>query len=188
MERLLEALAVTLELTGTTVSEAAVRVMAKDLAVYPVPQVIAALDKCRKQVRGRLTVADIISRLEDGRPGPEEAWAMLPRDEDSSVVWTEEMATAWGVALPLLNAGDQVASRMAFLERYRTLVQSARDAGERVKWTPSLGTDAYGRESVLLDAVEKGRLSVDHVAGLLPHRENPNPRLLAMLEHTAKPL
>lgn len=182
MEKLLEALAVTLELTGTVVSEAAVRVMAKDLAIYPQAQVIGALNRCRKEVKGRLTVADVISRLEDGRPGPEEAWAMMPRDEGSTVVWTQEMATAWGVALPLLEEGDQVAARMAFTEQYRKLVQGARDRAEPARWTPSLGTDQGGRERALLDAAEKGRLTHDHVAGLLPYREEQGAKVLALIK------
>lgn len=106
---------------------------------------------------------------------------MIPRDEASSVVWTEEMAQAFGVAHPLLTEGDQVAARMAFLERYRALVQQARDRGEPVRWIPSLGHDLTMREAALLDAAQKGRLTREHVAGLLPRREQPPARLLAMI-------
>lgn len=133
--------------------------------------------------------ADIIGKLQsmDGRPGPEEAWSMIPRDESSSVVWTEEMAEAFGVANPLLNEGDQVAARMAFTERYRALVQQARDAGKPVKWMPSLGTDRLGREGALLEAESKGRLTSEHVAGLLPYREEQGAMLLAKLKQLAAP-
>lgn len=182
---LLQAIAVTAELTGTQLSEAAARVFASDLAAYPENQVMGALTRCRKEVRGRLTLQDVIGRLDDGRPGAEEAWAMLPKDEASSCVWTDEMCQAWGVALPLIEEGDTVAGRMAFLERYRALVMQARDASESVKWTPSLGHDPHGRESALLEAAEKGRLTAQHVAKLLPYRDAPHPRILALLE--AKP-
>jgi hypothetical protein len=67
--RLSEAVAVTLELTGTTLSEVAARMMADDLARYPEQQVMGALTRCRRELKGRLTIADVISRLDDGRPG-----------------------------------------------------------------------------------------------------------------------
>lgn len=181
-EKLIQAIAVTCELTSTVLSEAAARVLATDLARYPEQQVLGALDRCRRELRSRLTLADVLQRLDDGRPGPEEAWAMIPRDESTSVVWTEEMAAAFGVALPLLAEGDHVAARMAFLERYRASVQQSRDRGEPPKWTPSLGLDPAGRESALIEAAEKGRLSAPHVAALLPYRGEPHPRLLALLQ------
>ncbi len=172
---LLEAIAVTAELTGTVMSEAAAKIMAADLARYPEPQVLEALTRCRRELKGRLTIADVLTRIDDGRPEGEEAWAMLPKNEDASVVWTEEMAQAFGVAYPLLRSGEPVPARMAFLEKYRSVVRKARDAGKPIKWTTSLGHDAMGRERVLLDAVACGRLPADYVQGLLPHRDVPQP-------------
>lgn len=179
---LLQAIAVCAELTRTQLSEAAARVLADDLSRYPERQVLHALSRCRRELRSGLTLADILARLDDGRPGPEEAWAMMPRDESQSVVWTDEMAQAWGVARPLIDEGDTIAGRMAFLEHYRGLVQTARDRGLPPHWTPSLGHDPAGREAVLVEAAEKGRLLPSHVAGLLPpHREAQNPRLQALI-------
>ncbi len=155
----LEALAVTAELTNTQLSAAAAKVMASDLSPYPPPQVLGALARCRKELKGRLTVADVVSRLEDGRPGPEEAWAALPHDEAQSVVWTEEMAGAWGVALALIEEGERVAARMAFLESYRGRVQKARDAALPVRWTVSFGTYAEARQVALDSALRLGRIS-----------------------------
>src|SRR6185436_1156205 len=114
---MLEAIAVTCELTSTSLSEAAIRVMVDTLSQYPEPQVLGALKKCCKELRGKLTLADILTRLDDGRPGVEEAWAMLSRvlgNEQASLVWTEEMREAYGVVAPL--ADDPIAARMAFKE------------------------------------------------------------------------
>jgi hypothetical protein len=172
-ETLLQAIAVTAELTGTTMSEGAARVMADDLARYPETLVLEALTRCRRELKGRLTIADVLTRIDDGRPDAEEAWAMLPKDESSSVVWTAEMAEAFGVAYPLLRSGETIPARMAFLEKYRTAVRKARDQGHAVKWTPSLGHDVGSRESVLLEAARLGRLPREHVQGLLPHRDVP---------------
>lgn len=128
-------------------------------------------------------VSEILDRIKaaDGRPGPEEAWAMIPHDEASSVVWTEEMAEAFGVVNSLLSDGETIQARMAFLERYKTLVREARDAGRPVRWTPSLGHDSAGREAVLIAAQRAGRLTQQHVAGLLPHHEAPSPEVAALL-------
>jgi hypothetical protein len=163
---LLEAIAVTAELTGTNLSEPAAKVMAIDLAAYPEGQVLAALARCRRELKARLTVADVLTRIDDGRPGPEEAWAMIPKDEAASIVWTREMAEAYGVALPIMDAPVQ--ARMAFLEAYRERVRKARDERVPVQWEPSLGHDPEGREHVLRQAVEKGRLTRSHFCALAP--------------------
>lgn len=158
---ILKALAVACELTNTTLSEQAARVFAADLARYPEDQVLAALDRCRREIRTRLTPADVIARLDDGRPTPDEAWAQCPHDDRQTVVWTVEMAAAWGVAN---EAGsDRVAARNAFLAAYRRMVSDARDQAVPVQWTPSLGTNMAGRGPVIEDAVRLGRLGVDNV-------------------------
>jgi len=165
---LLEALAVTAELTATELSEGAARVMAADLAAYPAQQVLAALVRCRRELKGRLTIAAIIERLDDGRPGPNEAWAMIPQDERGSVVWTPEMQEAFGVALPLLRDGQTIAARMAFIEAYQSIVARARAEQRPPTWQPSLGHDPATRTGVLEDAVRKGRISTKHGNALLP--------------------
>lgn len=180
-DALLDAIGVTAELTGTQLSKQAIRVLAGDLARYPEAQVLGALSRCRRELKGRLTIADVLTRLEDGRPGPEEAWALMPMDESQSVVWTAEMATAYGVAYPLIRDGETVAARMAFLESYRKELTKARDESRVVRWTPSLGHDPLGRQAVLQQAVALGRLSQDHVAGLLPHRDEPPSNIAGLL-------
>jgi hypothetical protein len=179
MDNLIDALAVTAELTGTQLSRAGAMVMADDLARFPLPQVLAALTRCRRELRGRLTIADVISRIDDGRPGVEEAWAMIPKCEGASVVWTEEMCKAFGACYPLLDS-DEVAARMAFKEAYSKALNEARNAGTPVKWTPSLGHDAWSRESVIKEAVALGRLKADHASRLLPHLKE-SPEFAAML-------
>ena len=91
---------------------------------------------------------------------------MIPRNEDASVVWNEEMALAFGVAGPLIADGDMIAARMAFKEAYTRLVGEARDARKPVNWTPSLGHDPRGRDGALDIAVEKGRLTRAHAESL----------------------
>lgn len=164
---LLEAVAVTAELCGRVFSESAARVFVSDLAGYPERQVIGALARCRKEVRGLLTVADVIQRLDDGRPGADEAWSMLPRSESDSVVWTDEMREAFSVAARIMNE-DKIAARMAFKEAYKAAVDRSREQCRQVNWQASLGHDPRGREQALQRAVECGQLSAQFALGLMP--------------------
>jgi predicted ester cyclase len=170
----IQAIAVTAELTGTQLSKAAAEVFAADLAEHPAEAVLVALDRCRKEIRGRLTLADVIARIRenDGRPGIEEAWAMLPRTEAESAVLTDEMATAMGAAAPLLAEGDAIAARMAFKEVYSREVTAARAAGKPVRWFASMGHDTAGREAVVRQAVALGRLSREQAVKHLPHLDD----------------
>lgn len=171
---LIKAVGVTLEITGTTLSDGAVKAMLADLVAYPEPQVLGALRRCCRELKGKLTLADILQRIEDGRPTPEEAWAACPKDEAASAYWTSEMREAFAAAWTQVEAGDLVPARMTFLERYRVLVQQARDARQPVVWEFTPGTDKAARELVVLDAVAKGRLSQEGAEKLLPyHRAEP---------------
>ena len=175
----IKAVAVTAELCGRTFSEAAAGVFCDDLRGYQPQQVLRALARCRREVRGVLTTSDVISRIDDGRPGVEEAWALLPASEEATVVWTDEMSEAHAIATPLLNAGDRVAARMAFKEAYTRLVASARDEAKPTRWTASLGCDQEAKKRVLAAAVEDGRLSPEEARDMCPALPPPPALLLS---------
>lgn len=169
MNDLLKAIAVTAELTGTEWSKDAARAVAEELSQYPLAQVKIALTECRKSLKGRLTLAEIINRIPSGHPGPEEAWAIVSRsmnNEQISIVWTDEMREAYGVACAL--ADDPIAARMAFKESYGPLVSAARSNRQQPSWSVSLGYDVAGRELAVQEAVEKGRLSIEQASRLVP--------------------
>lgn len=170
---LIEAVAVTAELCGRTFSEPAARVFVADLGRFPEQAVIAALARCRREVKGILTVQDVVSRIDDGRPGVEEAWAMMSIAESQSVVWTEDMALAFGAAQPLVARSDFIGARMAFKEAYTKTVTLARDAGAPVRWTVSLGHDRHSRKAVLHQAVVAGRLTLEQARDHVPDLEAP---------------
>jgi hypothetical protein len=112
-----------------------------------------------------LAILDVLQP--DGRPSADEAWAMIPKDEAKSVVWTDEMAEAMGIAQPLINQGDNIAARMAFKSAYERIVESNRASGIKPKWLASLGQDKAGRDPVLEEAVRLGRLDAEHVKTLV---------------------
>lgn len=118
-----------------------------------------------------ITPAHVIQQIDkirpDGRPGADEAWAMIPMDEYASAVMTQEMADALHIAQPLLDAGDKIAARMSFKEAYNRIVDANKRNGVKPSWFPSLGRDKEGREAMLAEAVRLGRLSADHAIGLI---------------------
>lgn len=173
-EQLIMAIAATAELCGKMFSPAAARMLAQDLDGYDEQAVIVALTRCRKELDGKpFNVAAVIARIDDGHPGVEEAWAMMPMDEAQSVVWTPEMADAFGLARPLLEAGDRIGARMTFKEAYSKALVLARDAKRKAAFIPSLGTDQYGRESAIQQAVDKGRMRLEHAQRFIPSLQAP---------------
>lgn len=110
--------------------------------------------------------ADLIAQIEgmladDGRLGPEEAWALALRssDEAETVVWTPEISQAFAAARPVLDRGDKVGARMAFREAYERIVAAARADMVPVRWVPTLGHDPERRDLVLAEAIAEGRLA-----------------------------
>ena len=177
---LIKAVISTAEVMGAELTEAAADMMCEDLSEYTEPAVLQALQRCRREVSGRrLTLADIISRIDDGRPGANEAWAMMPKSESETVVWTDEMCAASSFASALLH--DQVAARMAFIETYNREVTKARAKRKPVRWWPTLGHDSAGREPVIRQAVELRRLTAEQALTALPHgtfeEVKPTPRI-----------
>lgn len=161
-EHLIDLLCATAEVLGHEIRPAAAMLMADDLSKYPLPALNKALARCRAEITGRLTPKAIIERLEDGGVwlSANEAWALaLPAlDEAQTVVWTDEIAKAWTVALPILEAGDKIGARMAFIPAYERLVQAAREAGKPVQWQISAGWDPALRDQAMQKAVTTGLL------------------------------
>ena len=165
-ETLVKLLVVTAEVIGEQLRPTTALFMADDLAAYGLPVLERALSACRRELKGRLSLAAILERIEDGHPAPNEAWAIAIRaaDEGATVVWTGQTRDGWAAAYPLVLAGDKIAARQAFLEVYARLVKEARAAGQLGAHQVSLGSDISGRDNVLRQAVAAGQLAHEHVA------------------------
>jgi len=159
----------------------------------------AALDRhMADPARGRFfpRPAELLPPDRDGgRPSGDEAWATVleARDEYATVCWSAETAEAAGVARPILEAGDKVGARMAFLAAYARLVAQSVARGAPVAWSLSMGQDAARRADAVQRAVEQGRIGADKVRHLLPQPEAQGPaadmaRLLTgkVVAHPAK--
>ncbi|HAR04289.1 MAG TPA: hypothetical protein DCR72_01715 [Pseudomonas sp.] len=156
------AVCATAETLGQTISPGAAKMIAEDLADYPAEDIRAALQACRRELTGKLTLAAILQRVQaaDGRPDPNEAWslALAASDEFDSVVLTDEIQLALGAARAILDAGDKVGARMSFLSAYQRLVDTARRENRPVKWSLSPGFDQQRRLIAVQEAGRLGRL------------------------------
>ncbi|WP_256589987.1 hypothetical protein [Pseudomonas sp. B1(2018)] len=155
--RLALAIAATAEVLGQTITTDAAEMMADDLADYPADAIGASLKACRRELTGKLTLAAILQRIQaaDGRPGKDEAWsiAMAAADESETVVMTAEILQAMTAAQPILDLGDKVGARMAFLSAYERLVTIARAEAIPAAWSVSLGFDPVRRVTAIESAV-----------------------------------
>lgn len=162
MDCVIDLLCGTAEALGVTLSPNAAAIIAVDLSDHPLVLIEKSLKACRKEVRGKLTMCDILSRIEaaDGRPDKDEAWAiaLASSDEFDTVVLTDEIQVALGAARPVLKLGDKVGARMAFHNAYERLVTQARSETKPVNWHLSIGFDAERRVAAVSAAVQMQRI------------------------------
>lgn len=190
MEQLVKMLAATAELMGAQLSGPALSVMAKDFSSYDVNLIEHALKNVRLN-HTRFSPAAIQKEIEalhpDGRPGADEAWAMIPSNEYVSIVWNDEIIAAYNICKPLANEGDLVAARMAFKQAYDRLVAQNKMDGILPKWQVSLGYGQEGREEAVKRAVQMRRITPEQAQILLPYKDNDNiEKAVALLQE--KPL
>lgn len=164
--RLALAIAATAEVLGQTITPDAAEMMADDLADYPADVISASLKSCRRELTGKLTLAAILQRIQasDGRPGKDEAWAiaMTANDEYETVVLTDEIQLALAAAKPVLDAGDKIGARMAFISAYERFVSQAREDAKPAVWHVSVGFDANRRIQAVTKAMELKRIPREH--------------------------
>lgn len=181
---ILQMVSVVVELTNTPMTDLAKAAMVEDLLSYDFKSVEQALLRCRREVqRGRFTLAEVINRIDDGRPGPDEAWAEICKGEDDTLVWCEEMAEARGIVAELIAQGDKVAARMAFKEAYARLLVTARSERRPAKFTVSLGHDKSRHALALAEAVRRGLLPLAQVEQYHRHLLPQIARLAGVTDH-----
>ena len=188
-EELARLLVATAEVMGDEARPNVVALMVRELSAHPLAALDKALATCRRELKGRLSLASILERIDDGHPGPNEAWAIaLPAaDERNTVVWTPEIQTAWAACLPLVQAGDKIAGRLAFIEAYTRQLKEARAQNRRGQYQPSMGFDIEGRTAAIEHAQALGLLSAEAAH---PHLRLPpaSPQVQARIEEIKQEL
>lgn len=150
------------------------------VAKYPLPVFRAALHAHIMSREGKFVpqpahineqVALMVAQ--DGRPGAEEAWAiaLTGKDEQSTVVWTQEIAAALSICRPVLDSSGAISARKPFLDAYARLVGEARAAHRPAEWVASVGWDKTQQAAAIKGAVNAGRLPAPAAVALL---EGPN--------------
>lgn len=157
---------------GERIDETSADFLMLTLEEYQSGQVLAALKRCFKELKFFPTISEIVERIDDGRPGAEEAWSMAPKGDSDAAYLNNEIILAWSAAAELLKHGNEmVAARMVFKEIYDKTVKENRAKGIKPKWWLSRacgrGSDLIN-EAVLRDAIEKKRISVPNAIALLP--------------------
>lgn len=183
--KIMQALAVCAELTNTQLSPAAMDVMTEDLMAYPLPDVLTALQRCRRELSSRLTLAEVLARLPNQLPSADEAWALVFdqwHNEAVTIVLPEiaQLAAGESHAFVLLDQREKTAARMAFKAAYEKLRGEALASGMPHKWTVSAGNDPVNRECVLLQAVKDRKLTRNEAAYYLPSSAAETRSLLAI--------
>ncbi|MFU4023297.1 hypothetical protein ACM7D9_30030 [Pseudomonas aeruginosa] len=168
-DELLLSLFATSEAMGQQLTPAAAQLMVQDLCAYDEDSLTGALQAVRRE-GGRFTVAAVLKHVEavDGRPDPNEAWALAleASDERATVVLTPEIQEALTIAAPILEARDKVGARMAFISAYERAVSRSRREALPVEWRVSLGHDESGRQAGIQKAAALNRLPASEVARL----------------------
>lgn len=155
---------------GKVLSPNAMKLCIKALEQYPIEHLLLAIEHHVKTAPFAPAPKDIIDLLEmkQKRLTADEAWAMMPRNEFETVVWTDEMAAAYDIAYDLIVDGDRIAARMAFKSAYERLCDESNVMGKPVRWKVAIGYDKAQIEPVLQKAVELGRISHESVQQYLP--------------------
>ena len=164
-----QALTLAFQFVNQPMADLAIKEMADDLAGYPHEAVLSALKRCRSELKS-IRYGDILDRIPGGHPGPEEAWATIAKamkNEALSLIWTDEMREAYGVANGVSD--DPVQARMAFKETYSKAVAEARATRKPLNWTLSKGTDKVLLELVITEGVKAGKLTAAYANRQLPH-------------------
>lgn len=141
------------------------------LEEYPIEVIQQAANDYLRTGKYPPKPSDIRGSIEGAKracwPTGDEAWAMVQHadDERETVVWTAESKLAFfQAAAPLLEEGDRVAARRAFLDSYEKHVTAAIEAGCPPKVEISEGHDPAGRRPAIEQAIDRRLLTHEEAA------------------------
>ena len=190
-EKIADLIEITAEISGNPFKPQVIALMVEDLAEWEINEIQAALNACRREVKGRLSLKDIIDRLtkkSDELPSADEMWGAIYdfcTDERKSSVLPEMAFKAlestnggiWG----LIQDGDKIGARMAFKAAYERLSQGFNG---KVQYSVRLGTDSEERKTAIQAAYKQGLIDKSQALQYLPELDlgllpPPNPENVA---------
>ena len=177
--QILQALVIITEMTDTKWSEATLDAVVQELAAYDFNQVHKALNRVRREHKGRLTLAAILDFLDDGYPSADEAWALVAdgmTSESLTIVIPEIAQLAAGDARTLWVCGDKYGARQAFLRMYERM--KAEKQSEPCRWVVEAGTDKEQRDMKIKEATAQGKLDRSRALAYLPDNSTETRELL----------
>jgi len=175
----LESLTVSLDMMGQDMNEASIQMMARELYSFPFEVVQKALRLAVRECKYKLNLAEIISRIDDGRPSPTQAWQSMSQFKESDAYYVpDEMHRAWcGVSTDMEHADNsiKIACRQSFLETYEKMCQESCDQGKPISYFLSQ-PQGIGREQKVLEVITKaiaqGQITTDKAVAYLPHMKS----------------
>ena len=173
-KEVVKALMVAYEVMGKQMTDAGAMMILNALKGFEFNAVMRAIHRTVSEAKF-ITPAEIISRVDDGRPDPEKAWAQVCNydpDETYSECITEEQSFARGACWHLLIDGDNVAARMAFKEEYIKLCAENRAQGLPVKHVFHFGMNKENRLDVVKQALLQGKVTQKQALAHLPERKH----------------
>lgn len=166
-----EILEATMSMYNREIPIATRRIWWAALAAYELSVVRRALAHHVTGSKGKFAPlpADILDliRGESGHLSADEAWALALEslDECNTVVWTQEIASAFLAARACLDLKDKFGARAAFVSAYE---RGVRQSNPEPVWLVSVGHDAGRRAIALQSAIESGRIKHESAEHLLP--------------------
>lgn len=174
-DKVVEIIGLTIESYGRAASEGVLMLWMEDLLEFPENEILDALKRYREDRRNQKapTVGQIIALIrrveEDGRPSPDEAWAIikpLVHNENLSAIVIPEMKDGYSAAWAL--GRDEIGARRAFIDTYNRSVEANRAAGIPCEWGIWPGLDKGMLADVISQGLQDGRLKREDVKHLLP--------------------
>lgn len=160
---------------GKTLSNAAMKVTFKLLSGYPFEHVAAAIYKHIETSDRAPQPSDIIKLLNmgDEHLDADSAWLIVPKSEEDSAVWTDEMATAWGSCSKLYYSGDIFNATRGFKSEYKRICEISKLTNKPVNWTLTKGTNHELLKTCVEEALRLGRLKPDYANRVLDSLPKP---------------
>lgn len=174
-EKIADLIEITAEISGNPFKPQVIALMVEDLAEWEFNDIQAALNDCRREVKGRLSLKDIIDRLPkkgDELPSADELWGQVQEyltDETKTFVLPEmafiALESTNGGVLNLAKSGDKTAARMAFKAAYERVSQGFNG---RVQYSVRLGTDRENQAAAIKTAYLENKITKDTAGAFLP--------------------